>query len=72
VGYDDRRFHGLDIRAAMGIPAVDRPSLGGATGALLDTEIVISDLGEPEAISAPGGPFKPIRDLFLTLNDLAG
>ena len=72
VGYDDRRFHGLDIRAAIGIPAVDRPYLGRATGALLDGGIVISDIGEPRAITAPGGPFKPIRELFLTLNDLAG
>lgn len=72
VGYDDRRFHGLDIRAAIGIPAVDRPFLGGATGALLDAAIVITDIGEPGAIAAPRGPFKPIRELFLTLNDLAG
>lgn len=71
VGYDDRVFHELEIDAALGIPAVDRPRLGGATGALLNADVVISDVGESQEIEAPSGSFRPIRDLFLTLNDLA-
>jgi hypothetical protein len=70
VGYDDRVLHGLEIHARIGIPAVDRPALGGATGALLDADVDISDVGEHQAITPPGGSIRPIRDLFLTLNDL--
>jgi hypothetical protein len=72
VGYDDRVLHELEVHAAVGIPAADRPSLGGSTGALLDADLVLGDVGQREGISAPGGPHKPIRELFLTLNDLAG
>jgi hypothetical protein len=70
VGYDDRVLHELEVHAAVGIPAADRPSLGGATGALLDATVEIADVGEQEEISAPRGPHKPIRDLLLTLSDL--
>jgi hypothetical protein len=70
VGYDDRVLHELEVHAAIGIPAEDRPSLGGATGALLDADLVLSDVGQREEISPPGGPHKPIRELFLTLRDL--
>jgi hypothetical protein len=71
VGYDDRLLHELEVHAAVGIPAADRSSLGGATGVLLDATVEISDAGEEEEeISAPRGPHKPIRDLLLTLSDL--
>ena len=70
VGYDDRLLHELEVHAGVGIPPADRPSLGGATGALLDATVEIADVGEQEEISAPRGAHKPIRDLFLTLNDL--
>ena len=54
-----------------GSPPSDRARLGGATSIALDLDIVISDVGEPQHISAPaGGGYRPIRDLALTLNDL--
>ena len=70
IGYDDRVLHGVEIHARIGIPAVDRQALGGATGALLDANVGISDVGEHETITPPRGSVRPIRDLFLTLIDL--
>jgi hypothetical protein len=72
VGFDDRTLHQLELRVAIGIPAADRAQLYGATGALLDADIVLSDVGEQQQIEAPSGSLRPIRDLFLTLTDLAG
>jgi hypothetical protein len=70
VGYDDRRFHELQVDAVVELPPADRAQLGGATGARLNADVVISDIGEQHPISAPGGSYRPIQDLFLTLNDL--
>jgi hypothetical protein len=71
VGFDDRVFHELGVDAEVGIPAADRQRLGGATSAHVDLEIVNSEVGEQQQISIPaGGGYRPIRDLFLTLNDL--
>lgn len=70
VGYDDRRFHELDLDAVIEFAPADRAQLGGATGARLDADVVISDIGEQQPVSAPKGDFRPIQDLFLTLNDL--
>jgi hypothetical protein len=70
IGYDDRVFHELELDAELGVAVADRARLGGATGARLNADVVIGDVGEGEPISAPGGDFRPIRDLFLTLNDL--
>jgi hypothetical protein len=72
VGFDDRTLHQLELRLAFGVPEADRAQLYGATGALLDADIVLSDVGDRQQIQAPSGSFRPIRDLFLTLNDLAG
>lgn len=72
VGYDDRVLHELELDAAVGIPAADRNQPAGASGALLRADIVLSDVGEQQEIAAPSGSLRPIRDLFLTLNDLAG
>jgi hypothetical protein len=72
VGYDDRVLHELDLNAALGIPEADRAQLAGASGAVLRADIVLSDVGEQQEIEAPSGSLRPIRDLFLTLNDLAG
>ena len=71
VGFDDRVFHELEVDAEVGIPAADRQRLGGTTSAHVDLEIVNSEVGEQQQISIPaGGGDRPIRDLFLTLNDL--
>jgi hypothetical protein len=71
VGYDDRTLHELELDMEVGIPAVDRSSLAGATSAHIDLDIVAGDVNEPQHISIPaGGGYRPIRDLALTLNDL--
>ena len=70
VGFDDRVFHQLAIDADLGVPVADRASLGGATSVHVELEVVNSDVGEPQHISAPAGSYRPIRDLALTLNDL--
>jgi hypothetical protein len=71
VGFDDRVFHEFAVDADVGIPPADRQRLGGVTSARVELEIVNSDVGEQQQISIPtGGGYRPIRDLFLTLNDL--
>lgn len=72
VGFDDRVLHELQIGAVLGVPPADQARLGGATAIAIDADVVMSDVGRSQQISAPGGSFRPIRDLFLTLNDLAG
>jgi hypothetical protein len=71
VGFDDRVLHELAVDAVLGIPTADQARLGGATSIHLDLDVVISDVGQPQHISIPGGGgYRPIRDLALTLNDL--
>jgi hypothetical protein len=70
VGFDDRVFHEFGVDAEVGIPVADRQRLGGATSARVELDIVNGDVGEQQRISVPGGSYRPIRDLFLTLNDL--
>jgi hypothetical protein len=72
IGFDDRTLHQLELRLALGVPEADRARLYGATGLLLDADVVLSDVGEQQRIEAPSGSPRPIRDLFLTLSDLAG
>jgi hypothetical protein len=70
VGYDDRRLHEIELDAVIEFAPSDRARLGGATGTRLNADVVISDIGEQQPVSAPKGDFRPIQDLFLTLNDL--
>ncbi len=71
VGFDDRVLHELEIRAVLEVPAADQAALRGATSIAIDLDLVISDVGQAQEISAPrGGGIRPIRDLALTLNDL--
>ena len=71
VGFDDRTLHELEIGAVLGIPSADQPALRGASSIALALDLVISDVGKPQEISAPSaGGVRPIRDLGLTLNDL--
>jgi hypothetical protein len=70
VGFDDRTFHQLALDAELVLPPEDQAQLGGATGAHLNADVVLSDIGQPQRISPPGGSSRPIRDLFLTLRDL--
>jgi hypothetical protein len=72
VGFDDRVLHGLEVDAVLAPSPADSARLGGATAIQLGADVVLSDVGEPQRIEAPGGSFRPIRDLFLTINDLAG
>jgi hypothetical protein len=72
VGFDDRVFHEIQLNAVLGLSTADAARLGGATAVHLETDLVLSDVGQSDRIAAPGGSFRPIRDLFLTLNDLAG
>ena len=62
VGFDDRVLHGLDLDADVTLPATG--------SAHVQADIEISDVGSSQRITAPGGAQRPIRDLFLTLNDL--
>jgi hypothetical protein len=72
VGFDDRVLHELGISAVLVASPADRVRLAGATAIHLRADAILSDVGEPQRIEPPGGSFRPIRDLFLTLNDLAG
>ena len=70
VGFDDRTLHELDVDADLRFPPEVGELLGGATAAHVEAEIEISDVGEAQQIAVPRGSYRPIRDLFLTLNDL--
>jgi hypothetical protein len=72
VGFDDRVLHELDLHTLLRPSPADSARLGGATAIHLDANVVASDVGQPQSIEAPGGSSRPIRDLFLTLNDLVG
>jgi hypothetical protein len=72
MGFDDRILHELELDAMLGLSPADSARLGGATAIHLEADVVNNDVGEPQRIETPGGSFRPIRDLFLTLNDLAG
>ena len=72
VAFDDRVLHELELRARFGLAPADGARLAGATAIHLVADVVLSDVGGSREISAPGGSFRPIQDLFLTLNDLAG
>ncbi len=69
VGFDDRILHQLELSAALRVQPADRARLAGASAIQLEADIVNSDVGEAQRIAAPDGPHRPIRDLFLTLQD---
>jgi hypothetical protein len=72
IGVDDRTVHKLSLDVDFGFAPADRPKLGGAQGGNLQAEVVLGEINEPQSVHIPGGGgYKPIRDLFLTLNDLA-
>ena len=70
VGYDDRVLHGLDLDARLTFPPEARARLGGASGAHIEADVEISEVGERQQIATPHGQYRPIQDLLLTLNDL--
>jgi hypothetical protein len=71
IGLDDRTVHKLSLDADFGIAPADRPRLGGARGGNLQVEVTLDDINEPQTVHVPGGGgYRPIRDLFLTLQDL--
>jgi hypothetical protein len=71
VGIDDQVIRKLKLDALVTIPPPARPRLGGAGEIHLNAEITAEDVGESQTIRIPaGGGFRPIRDLFLSLNDL--
>jgi hypothetical protein len=69
VGFDDHVMHELELDALVTIPVAERAALRGASGAHVQLETTLSDVGEPQQISAPRGHYRPITDLLLTLND---
>jgi hypothetical protein len=71
VGYDDRVLRRLKLDAVVTIPPPERARLGGAGEFHLTADVTAEDVGESQTISIPaGGEIRPIRDLFLSLNDL--
>jgi hypothetical protein len=71
IGIDDQVLRKLELDAQVTIPPPKRPQLGGAGEIHLSAEVTADDVGESQTIKIPaGGGFRPIRDLFLSLNDL--
>jgi hypothetical protein len=71
IGVDDRTVHKISLDADFGIAPADRPKFAGAKGGNLQVDVVLDEINEPQSVHIPGGGgYKPIRDLFLTLNDL--
>jgi hypothetical protein len=73
IGLEDRTVHKLAVDADFGIAPADRPKLAGARGGSLQVEVVLDEINEPQSVRVPGGGgYEPIRNLFLSLQDLAG
>jgi hypothetical protein len=73
IGVDDRTVHKVTLDADFGIAPADRPRLGGATGGNIQVEAVLDEINQPQTVHVPGGGgYKPIGNLLLTLQDLAG
>ena len=72
VGFDDRVLHELEFDGVVGLSPADSARLDGAIAIHMEADVVLSDVGHAEGISVPHGSFRPIRDLLLTLSDLAG
>jgi hypothetical protein len=69
IGFDDRVLHELELDARLR-PPPGQPALpGGATEIRIGADVKLSEVGQPQPVSAPGGAHRPIRDLLLTLND---
>jgi hypothetical protein len=69
IGFDDHVMHELEIDALIAVPRSERAALGGASGAHVQLDLTVSDVGEPQQISTPRGNYRPITQLLLTLND---
>jgi hypothetical protein len=73
IGVEDRTVHKLSVDADFGIAPADRARFAGARGGNLQMEVVLDEINEPQSVRVPGGGgYKPIRNLFLTLQDLGG
>jgi hypothetical protein len=69
VGFDDRVLHELEVNATLRPAETESARLGGATAFHVNATVVSSDVGEPQEIVAPRGGSRPIRELFLDLQD---
>jgi hypothetical protein len=72
IGFDDRVLHELQLNAIFGLSPADSVRFDGATDIHLEADVVLSEVGQAQEISAPGGSSRPIEDLFLQIQDLAG
>jgi hypothetical protein len=73
IGFDDETLHELSIDATFALAPADRARVGGASGGRLQLDTVLDEVNEPQEVRVPrGGGYKPISDLLLTLQDLAG
>jgi hypothetical protein len=71
IGTDDDVVRELKLNARLRFPAAASLVAGGASGARVSLDLVADDVGEEQSISPPeGGGFKPISELFLSLEDL--
>jgi hypothetical protein len=71
IGFDDHVLHRLTVDADIAVPAAERSLIGGVSHVHLTVDVTASDVGQHQSIAIPGGGgYKPIRDLFLNLNDL--
>jgi len=73
IGLEDRTVHKFALDADFGIAPADRPKLAGARGGSLQLEVELDEINEPQSVRVPGGGgYEPIRNLFLSLQDVVG
>ncbi len=62
VGFDDHLFHELRLDAQLTVPPQEQAMLGGASGAHVQADVVLADVGKPQEITPPagGGSYRPI------------
>jgi hypothetical protein len=72
IGVDDEIVRQLSLSAAFEIPPSQRDTVGGLTGGDFSLDILQTDVGENQNVSAPPGPYKPISELLKQLPPIPG
>ncbi len=72
VGADDGIVRKLRLELDTVVPFERRDELFGATRIDGSVELVLADVGEPQSVAAPPGPYLPISELRERISSLAG
>jgi len=72
IGADDQIIRQLTLSADFQITPSRVDSVGGLTGGDFSLDLLENDVGEPQRVNAPRGPYKPISELLAKLPPIPG